>query len=466
MKNSLRHIEKTLIFLLKISLFIALFLIFFFMFGIETWSLLNLSRTSGIVSTTFAVVGLSLMSVYGGYAIGKQSSKTTTHSMVLATVITDLVTYVQLSIMNTNANNNLVFTLADPRLLLGVVVLQVIAIIIFVNLGEWVYFKLNPPEKSCIITSSEYSLRKVLPNINMNKNKFELKEVIDFNNNKLYDIILKYETIFLYDLPIARRHEIIEYCYQNTKNIYYNPELSDIVGFASKQVLLDDKPMLHFPNRDLSIEQKFVKRFMDIVLSSIALVLLSPIMLICAIAIKLEDGGKVIYSQQRATIRGKIFKVYKFRTMHEHDNSPQKSVTVNDNRITKVGNILRKFRVDELPQLINIIIGDMSIVGPRPEMLENIYRYSMDLPEFEYRLRAKAGLTGYAQVVGKYNTSPKDKLILDLLYIEKYSLWRDIKLIFQTLIVFFKTSDSVAAFDETQIEFVKFDSKKTHDIPK
>ena len=155
----------------------------------------------------------------------------------------------------------------------------------------------------------------------------------------------------------------------------------------------------------------------------------------------------MLFKQKRATLNGKIFYVYKFRTMKEK-NSVNRSVTSDDDRITKVGRFLRKFRIDELPQLINILKGEMSIVGPRPEMVENVDQYTDMLSEFSYRLRVKAGLTGHAQIAGKYNTSPKDKLVLDLMYIEKYSLWLDIKLIFQTLTVFFKASDSTEAFGE------------------
>ena len=176
-----------------------------------------------------------------------------------------------------------------------------------------------------------------------------------------------------------------------------------------------------------------------------ALVLLSPVMLGCAIAIKAEDGGKVFYRQKRATKYGRVFEVLKFRTMRE-ENSVHRSVTDDDDRITRVGRILRKYRIDELPQLVNILTGDMTVVGPRPEMLENVEKYTSELPEFAYRLRMKAGLTGLAQIAGKYNTSPKDKLVMDLMYIENYSIWQDLKLIFQTVTVFFKASESTEAF--------------------
>ena len=213
---------------------------------------------------------------------------------------------------------------------------------------------------------------------------------------------------------------------------------------------LDDKSMVMYLAKDLTLEQRIAKRVMDLALSLVGLVITSPIMLACAIAIKAEDGGHVFYKQKRLTKYGRVFEVYKFRTMKE-ENSIHKSVTENDDRITKVGKYLRKFRVDELPQLLNILKGDMTVVGPRPEMLENVEQYTEELPEFSYRLRMKAGLTGLAQISGKYNTSPKDKLVMDLMYIENYSIWQDIKLIFQTITVFLKASESTEAFGTEEL---------------
>ena len=214
----------------------------------------------------------------------------------------------------------------------------------------------------------------------------------------------------------------------------------------SKHVILDDISLINLPVKELSVEQRFMKRFMDIIFSAAAIVMTSPIWLICAAAIKIDDGGKVFFKQKRATKDGKVFEVYKFRTMKE--NVKNYSSVADDDRITSVGKILRKYRLDEFPQFLNILFGDMSLVGPRPEMLENVYLYTKEYPEFAYRLRVKAGLTGYAQIAGKYNTTPKYKLILDLMYIENYSILKDIKLVLQTLIVFFKP-DSTEAFDDS-----------------
>ena len=220
-------------------------------------------------------------------------------------------------------------------------------------------------------------------------------------------------------------------------------------------MVLDDVSLIGATVKELTLEQRFIKRTMDIVISLVGLIISSPIWLICAICIKANDGGSIFFKQKRATKNGKVFEVYKFRTMKE--NVSNYSSTAGDDRITKVGKVLRKFRLDELPQILNILKGEMSLVGPRPEMLENVYSYTADLPEFEYRLRVKAGLTGYAQIAGKYNTSPRDKLILDLMYIENYSIWKDVKLIFQTLIVLFKSDSTEAFYKKSDIEFVKYE---------
>ena len=437
----LQKTQRTVMFLLKVLLFAT----FFVFFGIENEWLLRLSRTAAVTMLTFVVLGSALMSIYGGYSVGITKSKPIIYSMTLSTVFTDIVTHLQLCIMNTNAANNQKFQYEHPLLLLLVMVIQILVIIFFAYFGNFVYFSINSPEKCCVITTSKYSLNNIVPKIKKYKKQYLITDAILFTNPDLFDIINRCDTVFVYDVPAASRTTIVEYCYANNKNIYYNFEMCDVVSLRGRNAMLDDKPMIASTVKGLTVEQRIMKRAMDLFVSTVGLIITSPIMLACAIAIKAEDGGSVFFKQKRATKDGKIFKVYKFRTMKEK-NSINKSVTEDDDRITKVGKILRKFRIDELPQIINIFKGEMSVVGPRPEMIENVDEYTQALPEFSYRLRVKAGLTGLAQIAGKYNTSPKDKLVLDLMYIEKYSIWQDIKLIFQTLTVFFKADDSTEAF--------------------
>lgn len=448
--RTIKKLKRTIVFILKIALFISLFAIFFGIFGINNPWLFNINRTTGVTMVTFAVLGIALMSVYGGYSIGTQKSRPIVHSMALATVMTDLVTHLQLSIMNTSEKNNDHFVYETPHLLLLVIVLQILVIIFFAYFGNYVYFSLEPPERCCVISSSRQSLGHIIPKIRRFKKQYEIDEIVHFNADNVLDVVNRNDTIFLYDVPTKERIDLIDYCYQKQKNIYYNFEMIDVVSMGAKYVTLDDKSLVMHTAKDLTLEQRIVKRLMDIFMSLVALIITSPIMLVCAIAIKAEDGGKVFYKQKRLTKYGRVFEVYKFRTMKEA-NAVNKSVTADDDRITKVGKYLRKFRVDELPQMINILKGDMTVVGPRPEMLENVEKYTGELPEFAYRLRVKAGLTGLAQISGKYNTFPKDKLVMDLMYIEKYSIWQDLKLIFQTFTVFLKASESTEAFGSEEL---------------
>lgn len=444
MKKFIFTFRRTVIFLIKAILYVSLLASFFLIMGIENWQLLRLSRTAGITLSTFCVVGLGLTAAYGTFDIGQRKSKPIIASLGLATILTDLVTYVQLAIMNTNDANNRQFRFENIGLLLIVMVVQIWLIVLFTYAGNYVYFRMHAPERSCIITDSKESLAEIARAVSSFKKQYRICFARDYRSKELFNTIIKCDTVFLYNVPVKERTEIMEFCYRNMRNVYISPEIPDIVEINAKHVIIDDISLISAPVKELSFEQKIMKRLMDIVLSLAALIILSPVMLLCAVSIKLCDGGKIIFKQRRATKGGRIFNVYKFRTMKE--NVENFSAVSDDDRITPVGKIMRKYRLDELPQFVNILKGEMSMVGPRPEMLENVYLYTKEYPEFSYRLRVKAGLTGYAQIAGKYNTSPKYKLVLDLMYIEKYSIIKDIKLLLQTLIVLFKP-DSTEAFE-------------------
>ena len=460
MVRFLKKIEKSIVFVLKFLLYVWILGSFYLIMAIENWPLLRISRTAGVTLLTFCAVWIGMIAAYGTYDIGKRKSKPIISSLALATVITDIVTFLQISIMNTNEANGLEFNLANIGLLVISYVVQLAGIIVFVYGGNWLYFRLNRPERCCLVVSGQEDFLEIVEAIKSFHRQYNIKYVRGYQADDLNTVMLKSDTVFIYNLPFEKRTEIVEFCYRNMINIYYNPEIADIVEINSKFTILDYASFIASPVKELSFEQRVMKRFMDILFSGVALIILSPLMIICAIAIKVGDGGKIIFKQQRATKDGRIFSVYKFRTMKE--NVENYSALEDDDRITKVGKLLRKYRLDELPQLLNILKGEMSLVGPRPEMLRNVYIYTKEYPEFEYRLRVKAGLTGYAQIAGKYNTSPKYKLILDLMYIENYSVIKDIKLILQTLIVFLK-SDSTEGFgQQTDASVKKYE--KTMDI--
>lgn len=448
MKIKLRKFETSIIFLLKVTMYVILFWIFYGTYAAENWWLLRASRTTLVTIAAYIIMSYMFSNIYGRYDIGKRKSKPIVHSLILMIVFTDIISMLALSVMNTNQNNNKEFKLEQPELLVPIIILQLIVILIFVYGGNALYFRIYDPEKCLIITSSQRSLNEIARSVKKYKLQYNVDKAVDYRCRRLKDYILEYETIFIYDVPIKERTGIIELCYQNTKNVYFNPDMHDVVEQSSRHVILDDISLYGNYSKGLTLEQRVIKRIMDLAISVIALIITSPIMLITAILIKIDDGGKIIFKQNRATRDGKIFSVYKFRTMRE--DVENYSATEDDVRVTKVGRYLRKFRIDELPQFVNVLKGDMSVVGPRPEMLANIFNYTSELPEFEYRLRVKAGITGYAQIAGKYNTSPKDKLILDLMYIEEYSFWLDIKLLFQTVIVLLKR-DSTEAFHENSM---------------
>ena len=233
------------------------------------------------------------------------------------------------------------------------------------------------------------------------------------------------------------------------------PRVGDVIMSGAWPMHMFHLPMLRVGRYMASPEFLFIKRAMDIVISLLALIILSPLFLITAIAVK-SDGGPAFYKQVRLTKDGKQFEILKFRSMRvdAEKDGVARLAAKNDSRITPVGEFIRAVRIDELPQLFNILKGEMSFIGPRPERPQIIREYIEEMPEFAYRTRVKAGLAGYAQVYGKYNTTPYDKLKLDLFYIENYSVWLDLKLMLLTLKILF-TPDSTEGVDEKQVTAMK-----------
>lgn len=434
---------------MQVLAFALSFLAFFGMFGVLYPFLLRPSRTAVITSITFFVVYVLMTLVYGGLDLGKRKSKMILFSYVIKLLVTDLLTHLFLCVMNVTVVHGGVFVYEAPWLLVCVYAVQLTLMGLLAYIGNGIYFHFNAPAKCLVVKRPYDSAADLTRRVSKLKRQYCIERVCDITQRDLLRRIDEVDAVFLYNLSTAERAPLVEYCFQKRKEIYYSVELQDIVAFGGEQVIFDDKPMVHYGVKGLTFEQRIFKRAMDIAVSGLGLLLVSPIMLITALAIKLEDHGSVFYRQPRLTYAGREFNVLKFRSMREDAGSDHHSVTKDDDRITRVGRVIRKFRIDELPQLINILKSDMSLVGPRPEMVENVRKYTEDLPEFAYRLRAKAGLTGMAQIYGKYNTSPADKLAMDLTYIEHYSIWLDIKLLLRTVLVLFTPDDSTEAFEDT-----------------
>lgn len=445
-----KKFESTILFIMNLLLFCACAGVFFLIFGSKFYFMLIPTRTSFITLGVFTLVYMMMSIIYGGFDIGKRKSKPIIYSFVLSVFFTDIAAHFFMCIMNITVVHNGKFVYDYPLLLLLTYIIQIFIIVVFTYGGNYLYFSANKPHDSIIITRKGEQTDSIISKIGRYKKQYNITETVFINDPDILKKIDKADSIFFYNLSVPERNAFVEYCYHCKKDIYYSVELSDIVSLGSHRVYFDDKSMVYAPVKGLTFEQRVIKRIMDLVIAGFGLIITSPIFLITALCIKLEDGGPVFYKQERATYAGKIFNVIKFRSMKVEDGSIHKSVTKNDDRITRTGRIIRKFRIDELPQLINVIKSDMSIVGPRPEMVENVEKYTKELPEFAYRQRAKAGLTGMAQIYGKYNTSPKDKLIFDLTYINEYSVWLDIKLIFRTLLVLLTPDKSTEAFEDNK----------------
>ncbi len=252
---------------------------------------------------------------------------------------------------------------------------------------------------------------------------------------ELIGMLRDFDTVILCHVSQKLRSEILAACAADGRNVYITPKLEDIILTNYEYRYLIDTPLLVSGARRGEYRGK---RVLDVGISLLLLVFFSPLMLLTAVSIRLEDRGPIFYRQRRVTRNGREFDILKFRSMIvDAEKQGYKPAGLRDSRITRTGRVIRAVRLDETPQLLNILKGDMSIVGPRPERVEHVRKYTEKLPEFSYRLRVRGGLTGYAQIYGKYNTSAEDKLKMDLMYIEKQSLLLDLQMILLTVKVMF-----------------------------
>jgi exopolysaccharide biosynthesis polyprenyl glycosylphosphotransferase len=298
------------------------------------------------------------------------------------------------------------------------------------------YFIIYPPRKLIILYGSHQAAALVLK-MSQRVDKYMICESISINEpaEKIRELIMKYEGVIICDIPANMRNDYLKFCYENSVRAYIAPKISDIIVRGAEDIRLFDTPLMLCRNYGLDFEQSLLKRIFDIIFSLFAIIVASPFMIIAALAVKLHDGGPVLYKQKRLTLNGKEFNVLKFRSMVVDAEKKSGPVLASDDdpRITPIGRFLRKVRLDELPQLFNILKGDMSVVGPRPERPELTEKYKQEMPEFGFRLKVKAGLTGYAQVTGVYDTVPYDKVKMDMMYIENYSFRMDLQIILMTI---------------------------------
>ena len=442
---------------LSLGLVIAIFAYFWLKhFQYSLVEALHFYKNGHILEITiYAVVLYMFAKMYGGTRFGYLKNTEIIFSQIFATAIADLFIYGELSLM--------AFQLFLPMFFIWMFLAQSVTLIIYTNLANRLYLRMFPPRK-LLLLHGERSTEDICNKFASRKDKYLItrKEQIRPEMQENYRIIKEayqngeINAVVIWDVPTMDRNKLLKFCYANSIRVYMMPKITDVIMTGAEELHVFDSPLLLTREYCLTMEQRFIKRMIDIVCSLILIIVSSPIMLITALLIKISDRGPVLYKQVRCTLDQREFRILKFRSMRPdaEKDGQARLAQKNDDRITPVGKVIRKCRIDELPQLFNILKGDMSFIGPRPERPEIIAQYVEVMPEFVYRMKVKAGLAGFAQVYGKYNTTPYDKLKLDLTYIENYSVLLDLKLMLLTLKVLF-WPDSTEGVDAMQITALK-----------
>ena len=403
-----------------------------------------------LILLIYFVLLLFFASTYGVLKIGYLKPVDVFISEFFSLLFANVFSYFQISLM---AN-----WVVPVKPIAEAMFVQTVFSIVWVYVCNTCYFRVFPP-REILIVYGERPIDDIVAKFESRKEKYKIGNSINISEGierVKEEIVKDYGAVVLWDIPSGERNHLLKYCYSCSVRVYMMPKISDVLVKGATQLHLFDTPIYLTREYALRIEERVAKRTIDLVCALLLLLFASPFMLITAAAIKLYDGGPVLYKQIRCTIGQREFYIMKFRSMRvdaEKDGVARLAAR-NDSRITPIGRFIRAVRIDELPQLFNILRGDMSFIGPRPERPEIIAQYMEDMPEFAFRMKVKAGLAGYAQVYGKYNTTPYDKLKLDLTYIEQYSVWLDLKLMLLTLKILIKP-ESTEGVDSTQVTAAK-----------
>ena len=405
-----------------------------------------------VVVLLFLILYIIFGRTYDAFLVSYNRVSEMIYSQMLAVAIGDFIMYV------------VIWLLAGKLVSIWPLVLSLLCSLLIsaiwcVWTHTW-YFKTFRARKTVIVWGQREGLNDLIDAYGLSK-KFNILKTVSVDGcvNDL-SVLNGMQAAFLSGVHSHERNIIIKYCIEHNVTAFIIPRIGDVLMSGARRMHMFHLPVLRLERYKPSPVFLFIKRLFDIIVSLIALVILSPFMLVVALMIK-RDGGPVLYKQQRLTRNGRVFKLLKFRSMiegAEKDGIARLSTGENDDRITPVGRWIRKLRIDELPQLFNILAGDMSIVGPRPERPEIAEQYEKELPEFRLRLQAKCGLTGYAQVYGKYNTTPYDKLQMDLMYIANPSFVQDLSIIFATIKILFMP-ESTEGIEKGQITAESFVSE-------
>lgn len=406
----------------------------------------------------YALMVFLFSKAFGAFKVGYLRVSDVLLSQFLSVICVNAVTYLQMALIGRWK------FLAYSWPIVIITGIDLVLVCVWVIFMRWIYTKIYPP-REMLLVYGDYNPKALIEKISSRKDKYLISEIVHLDEgiDKIKERMQAYHAVVLGDIPANVRNSLLKFCFEKSIRCYSIPKISDIMLRSADEIHLFDTPLLLSRNRGMTAEEKFAKRAMDIIISLIGVVIASPFMLIIAILVKGYDGGPVLYKQERLTKDGKVFKVCKFRSMRvDSEKAGARLAMKNDSRVTPVGRVLRAIHFDELPQLFNILAGDMSLVGPRPERPVIFEEYLKDFPEFSYRLKVKAGLTGYAQVYGKYNTTPYDKLKLDLTYIERYSFWLDWHILFATFKILFQ-KDNTEGVEQWQVTAATQEKKSSEE---
>lgn len=424
--------KKTILFvfsLISVAMMAVVFAFFWYRVYWDTMYFFHFYRRGN-----WAMVGLYgilvyfFSNMYGALRIGQLRRMEVVLSQFLATFLANLVMYIVICL--------LAFGLVNPGYLFLMQLIDCLIAAVWTVFATVFYNRIFQPWKILLIYGDRPA-NELVDKLETRRDKYAIYGAIHAQAGlaRIAETVKEYQAVLIGDIAAETRNEILKFCYGNGIRAYVMPKISDIILMGGDKIHIFDTPFLLSKGYSLSFDQRFWKRVIDLIIAVPVSLLASPFMLLTAIAIKLCDGGPVFYKQIRCTKDNREFEILKFRSMVVDAERDGEAVLAkeHDDRITPVGKVIRATRLDELPQLFNVLRGDMSLVGPRPERPEIIAEYEAEMPEFEFRTRVKAGVTGFAQIYGKYNTVPYDKLKLDLFYIENYSLWTDLKLILMTV---------------------------------
>ncbi|MCI8900746.1 MAG: sugar transferase [Lachnospiraceae bacterium] len=403
-----------------------------------------------LLAAVYFILLLFFTATYGGLKVGYLKPMDVFFSQVISLLCANIVSYFQISLLSLG--------LVTPYPLLLMMLGQIVVSAGWTLVSHKLYQRFFPP-KQLLFISGGRPTEDILKKFETRRDKYNIiKCAAESEGPEALEreIVSRYDGVVLWDMDTAIRNRLLKFCYSRGIRVYMMPKIPDIMIKGSDQLHLFDTPILLTREYAMTIEQRAVKRLIDIVCAMILMIVTAPFMIVTAAAIKLYDGGPVLYRQVRCTRDMREFRILKFRSMctDAEKDGVARLAAKNDSRITPIGKFIRMTRIDELPQLFNILNGEMSFIGPRPERPEIIRQYQEDMPEFTFRTKVKAGLAGYAQVYGKYNTTPYDKLKLDLFYIENYSVWLDLKLMILTLKILFQ-AESTEGVDENQTTAIK-----------